>query len=93
MNEKLIKKIEKGSFNYKTPELKKAFINKLKLEDKSATSVINELIESYVSNEVKFNDNTAVRNAVMKIHLLICCDTLKKELIEREIVRLWELVR
>ena len=85
--------VAKGSFNYKSPELKQAFKNRLDLEGKSASSVINELIEGYVSNKTNFNDNIAVRIAVMKIHLLICRDTLKKDLIEREITRLWELVR
>ena len=83
----------KGSFNYRSYQLKQAFKEKATLEGKTITVVLNELIEAYIQEKVSFSQDEAVRNTVMKLLLLINADEPNKAVIKKELKRLWELIR
>ncbi len=85
--------IVKGSFNYRSSQLKERFKKKIALEGKTTTTVINDLIENYINGISSFSRDEAVGNTVMKLLLLINADEPNKAVIKKELKRLWELIR
>lgn len=83
----------KGSFNYQSSQLKQAFKEKISLEGKTITVVLNELIEAYIQGKVSFSQDETVKNIVMKLLLLINADEANLTVITKEIEHLWELIR
>ena len=83
----------KGSFNYRSCQLKQAFKEKATLEGKTITVVLNELIEAYIKGKVSFSQDETVKNIVMKLLLLINADEPNLTVIKKELKRLWALIR
>ena len=83
----------KGSFNYRSCQLKQAFKEKVTLEGKTITVVLNELIEAYIQGKVSFSQDETVKNIVIKLLLLINADEPNLTVIKKELKRLWELIR
>lgn len=85
--------VVKGSFNYRSSQLKENFKRKVALEGKTITTVINDLIENYINEISSFSRDEAVRNVVIKLLLLISADEPNKTVIKKELERLWELIQ
>ncbi len=85
--------VVKGSFNYRSSQLKENFKRKVALEGKTTTTVINDLIENYINEISSFSRDEAVRNVVIKLLLLISADEPNKTVIKKELERLWELIQ
>lgn len=85
--------VVKGSFNYRSSQLKENFKRKVALEGKTTTTVINDLIENYIQEISSFSRDEAVRNVVIKLLLLISADEPNKTVIKKELERLWELIQ
>jgi len=83
----------KGSFNYRSAQLKENFKRKVALEGKTTTTVINDLIENYIQEISSFSQDEAVKNVIIKLLLLMNTDELNKTVIKKELERLWELIR
>lgn len=83
----------KGSFNYRSSQLKENFKRKVALEGKTTTTVINDLIENYIQEISSFSRDEAVKNVIIKLLLLMNTDELNKTVIKKELERLWELIR
>lgn len=83
----------KGSFNYRSCQLKQTFKEKVALDGKTITVVLNELIEAYIQGKVSFSQDETVKNIVMKLLLLINADEANLTVIKKEIEHLWELIR
>lgn len=83
----------KGSFNYRSCQLKQTFKEKATLEGKTITVVLNELIEAYIQGKVSFSQDETVKNVVIKLLLLISADEPNLIVIKKEIERLWELIQ
>ena len=87
------KAVLKASFNYRSPSIQKTFKEKIAAEGKTITTVINDLIASYVEAKSQFTNNTAVENSINKVRLLLRTDSPNLELLSREVERLWKLVQ
>lgn len=85
--------VVKGSFNYRSSQLKENFKRKVALEGKTTTTVINDLIENYINEISSFSRDEAVRNVVIKLLLLTSADEPNKTVIKKELERLWELIQ
>lgn len=85
--------VVKGSFNYRSSQLKENFKRKVALEGKTTTTVINDLIENYINEISSFSRDESVRNVVIKLLLLISADEPNKTVIKKELERLWELIQ
>ena len=83
----------KGSFNYRSSQLKENFKKKIVLEGKTTTAVINDLMENYINNTSSFSRDDVVKNIVKKLLLLMNADKPNKAVIKKELKRLWELIR
>ena len=83
----------KGSFNYRSCQLKQALKEKAALEGKTITVVLNELIEAYIQGKVSFSQDETVKNIVMKLLLLINADEANLTVIKKELKRLWEIIQ
>ena len=83
----------KGSFNYRSCQLKQALKEKAALEGKTITVVLNELIEAYIQGKVSFSQDETLKNIVIKLLLLISADEPNLIVIKKEIERLWELIQ
>lgn len=83
----------KGSFNYRSCQLKQTFKEKVALGGKTITVVLNELIEAYIQGKVSFSQDETLKNIVIKLLLLISADEPNLIVIKKEIERLWELIQ
>lgn len=83
----------KASFNYRSWQLKQSFKEKISVERKTTTAVINDLIENYIDEKSSFSQDETVRNIVMKLLLLINADEPNFTVIKKELERLWELIQ
>lgn len=85
--------VVKGSFNYRSSQLKENFKKKIALEGKTTTVVINDLIENYINEVSSFSRDDVVKNIVKKLLLLMNTDEPNKAVIKKELERLWKLIR
>lgn len=83
----------KGSFNYRSSQLKENFKRKVALEGKTTTTVINDLIENYINNTSSFSRDDVVKNIVKKLLLLMNTDEPNKAVIKKELERLWQQIQ
>lgn len=83
----------KGSFNYRSCQLKQSFKEKISIEGKTITVVINDLIENYVNSMASFSRDDIVKNIVKKLLLLINTDEPNKAVIKKELERLWQQIQ
>lgn len=83
----------KGSFNYRSCQLKQSFKEKISIEGKTITVIINDLIENYVNNTSSFSRDDVVKNIVKKLLLLMNTDEPNKAVIKKELERLWQQIQ
>lgn len=83
----------KGSFNYRSCQLKQSFKEKISIERKTTTAVINDLIENYIDEKSSFSQDETVRNIVTKLLLLINADEPNKVVMKKELERLWQQIQ
>lgn len=91
-NKKSVKE-SKGSFNYRSYQQKQFFKEKIALEGKTLTCVINDLIDNYINSTTTFSKDDVVKNTVKKLLLLLKSDEPNNMVIKKELESLWQLIQ
>lgn len=91
-NKKSVKE-SKGSFNYRSYQQKQLFKEKIALEGKTLTCVINDLIDDYINSTTTFSKDDVVKNTVKKLLLLLKSDEPNNMVIKKELESLWHLIQ